>query len=132
MLNKLKKYLNKRSDETLLTLRDVVIEKPTETKENTVKKEIWLDGDVPLPKKQLFVLEAGVPIPAPKPKVKPPRPPRASKYPFVGMKVGQSFFIPHAEKHRVDSAAWQHRKKRPPFQYEIHPFGKGFRLWRTK
>lgn len=60
------------------------------------------------------------------------------KYPFEGMKVGDSFFIPAApgaEAIRAQSkvsSAWRNRKKKEEAYRSVRPADGGVRVWRIK
>lgn len=70
-----------------------------------------------------YVVESGVPL-------VPSRQARR-KYPFHGMKVGDSFVITELERGRVSVAACWHTKRYGP-KFSIRKRNKETRVWRVK
>lgn len=71
-----------------------------------------------------FTVEQGVPIPARGNK---------SKYPFEGMKVGDSFIVPSNLVETIRRRAGKHREKHMPWHYRIGKDASGnTRLWRIE
>ena len=64
-----------------------------------------------------FKIETNVPIPPEE---------EHQKYPFSEMKVGESIVFSIEQKYRLQSAASNHKKRNPDFNYMI----RGFRMWR--
>jgi len=69
-----------------------------------------------------FKVEKGIPIPVAR---------NVAKYPYEGMEIGDSFFVPNMSRVRMNGSV-QHQQYRRGWKFSMRTESNGVRVWRVK